>query len=80
MKEKMNNSSPELSAFKRAPALGLSQWENGNLTCSRLQDSKGFSERHRFPRRTTRLLRRSHLALPFRTSSNLPPDYGIQFG
>jgi len=28
----MNNSSPELKAFKRAPALGLSQWENGNLT------------------------------------------------
>ena len=28
----MNNSSPELEAFKRAPSLGLSQWENGNLT------------------------------------------------
>jgi len=27
-----NSSSPELRAFKRAPALGLSQWENGNLT------------------------------------------------
>jgi quercetin dioxygenase-like cupin family protein len=32
MKGNMNNSSPELKAFKRAPALGLSQWENGNLT------------------------------------------------
>ena len=28
----MNKSSPELKAFKRAPSLGLSQWENGNLT------------------------------------------------
>jgi mannose-6-phosphate isomerase-like protein (cupin superfamily) len=28
----MNNTSPKLMAFKRAPALGLSQWENGNLT------------------------------------------------
>jgi len=28
----MNNGSPELKAFKRAPSLGLSQWENGNLT------------------------------------------------
>jgi quercetin dioxygenase-like cupin family protein len=28
----MNNNSPELKAFKRAPSLGLSQWENGNLT------------------------------------------------
>jgi len=28
----MNSSSRELRAFKRAPALGLSQWENGNLT------------------------------------------------
>jgi mannose-6-phosphate isomerase-like protein (cupin superfamily) len=25
-------SSPELEAFKRAPSLSLSQWENGNLT------------------------------------------------
>jgi mannose-6-phosphate isomerase-like protein (cupin superfamily) len=32
MKANMNNSSPELEAFKRAPSLGLSQWENGNLT------------------------------------------------
>jgi hypothetical protein len=32
MYENMNNSSPELEAFKRAPSLGLSQWENGNLT------------------------------------------------
>src|SRR6516162_5180033 len=32
MKGNMNNSSPELKAFKRAPALSLSQWENGNLT------------------------------------------------
>jgi quercetin dioxygenase-like cupin family protein len=28
----MDNSSSELKAFKRAPFLGLSQWENGNLT------------------------------------------------
>ena len=28
----MNNTLPELKAFKRAPSLGLSQWENGNLT------------------------------------------------
>jgi len=28
----MNNSSSGLKAFKRAPSLGLSQWENGNLT------------------------------------------------
>jgi mannose-6-phosphate isomerase-like protein (cupin superfamily) len=32
MRGNMNSSSPELRAFKRAPALGLSQWENGNLT------------------------------------------------
>jgi quercetin dioxygenase-like cupin family protein len=32
MKRNMNDSSPELEAFKRAPSLGLSQWENGNLT------------------------------------------------
>ena len=28
----MNNTLPELQAFKRAPSLGLSQYENGNLT------------------------------------------------
>ena len=28
----MNNTLSELKAFKRAPAVGLSQWENGNLT------------------------------------------------
>jgi quercetin dioxygenase-like cupin family protein len=28
----MTNTLPELKAFKRAPSLGLSQWENGNLT------------------------------------------------
>jgi quercetin dioxygenase-like cupin family protein len=28
----MNNSLPKLNAFKRAPSLGLSQWESGNLT------------------------------------------------
>jgi len=28
----MNNSLPELKAFKRAQSLGVSQWENGNLT------------------------------------------------
>lgn len=27
-----NNTFPELKAFKRAPSLGLSKWENGNLT------------------------------------------------
>lgn len=32
LKGNMNNSLPELKAFKRAPSLGLSQWENGNLT------------------------------------------------
>jgi mannose-6-phosphate isomerase-like protein (cupin superfamily) len=32
MKGNMNNTSSPLTAFKRAPALGLSQWENGNLT------------------------------------------------
>jgi len=32
MKGNMNNNLPELKAFKRAPSLGLSQWENGNLT------------------------------------------------
>ena len=32
MKGHMNNALPKLQAFKRAPSLGLSQWENGNLT------------------------------------------------
>ena len=32
MKGNTNNSSPESKAFKRAQSLGLSQWENGNLT------------------------------------------------
>src|SRR5262249_21696842 len=32
MKGNVNNTIPELKAFKRAPSLGLSQWENGNLT------------------------------------------------
>jgi mannose-6-phosphate isomerase-like protein (cupin superfamily) len=32
MKGTVTNSSPELEAFKRAPFLSLSQWENGNLT------------------------------------------------
>ena len=32
MKGNVNNTLPELKAFKRAPFLGLSQWENGNLT------------------------------------------------
>ena len=32
MKGNMNNSLPELKAFKRAPSLGLSQWHHGNLT------------------------------------------------
>ena len=32
MKENTNNTSSPLTAFKRSPSLGLSQWENGNLT------------------------------------------------
>src|SRR5215813_4893660 len=32
MRANMNNSLPELKAFKRAQSLGVSQWENGNLT------------------------------------------------
>ena len=32
MKGQVNNALRELQAFKRAPSLGLSQWENGNLT------------------------------------------------
>ena len=32
MKGNMNNTSSPLTAFKRAPSLGLSQRENGNLT------------------------------------------------
>jgi len=32
VKKNMNNSSSGLKAFKRALSLGLSQWENGNLT------------------------------------------------
>ena len=32
MKGNMNHTSSPLTAFKRAPSLGLSQWENGNLT------------------------------------------------
>jgi len=32
MKRNVNNTILELKAFKRAPLLGLSQWENGNLT------------------------------------------------
>ena len=32
MKRNLNNTMPEIKAFKRAPLLGLSQWENGNLT------------------------------------------------
>jgi quercetin dioxygenase-like cupin family protein len=31
-KGNVNNTLPELKAFKRTPSLGLSQWENGNLT------------------------------------------------
>jgi len=31
-KGNVNNTLPELKVFKRAPSLGLSQWENGNLT------------------------------------------------
>ena len=32
MKANVNNTVPKLKAYKRAPFLGLSQWENGNLT------------------------------------------------
>src|SRR5215470_6474234 len=32
MKGNVSNTIPELRAFKRAPFVGLSQWENGNLT------------------------------------------------
>src|SRR5262249_27618078 len=32
MKTNLNNTIPELKAFKRAPFVGLSRWENGNLT------------------------------------------------
>jgi len=32
MKGNANNTMPGLKAFKRTPSLGLSQWENGNLT------------------------------------------------
>ena len=32
MKKSITNALAKLSAFKRAPSLGLSQWENGNLT------------------------------------------------
>ena len=32
MRGNMNSRLPEVRAFKRAPALSLSQWENGNLT------------------------------------------------
>ena len=32
MKGNVNNTISELKAFKRAPRVGLSQWENGNLT------------------------------------------------
>jgi mannose-6-phosphate isomerase-like protein (cupin superfamily) len=32
MKRNVNDTISELKAFKRAPLLGLSQWENGNLT------------------------------------------------
>ena len=32
MEKNMDNSLSGLKAFKRAPSLGLSQWENGNLT------------------------------------------------
>jgi len=32
MKGNVNNTKPDLKAFKRAPLVGLSRWENGNLT------------------------------------------------
>src|SRR5215831_70983 len=32
MKANVNNTVPKLKAYKRAPFVGLSQWENGNLT------------------------------------------------
>ena len=39
-KGNVNNTLPELKAFKRAPSLRLSQWENGNLTTN-LAEKKG---------------------------------------
>jgi hypothetical protein len=41
MKGNMNNTSSPLTAFKRAPSLGLSPWENGNLTTN-LAEKKDF--------------------------------------
>ena len=37
MKGNMDNTSSPLTAFKRAPSPGLSQWENGNLTTNLAQ-------------------------------------------
>jgi len=45
-------------------------------SCFRLLASRSFSGRHRFPRRTTRLLQTSHRQVPFGMSLNLPPITG----
>jgi hypothetical protein len=38
MKGHVNNTLPELQAFKRAPSLGLSEWGNGNFKAIRADD------------------------------------------
>ena len=40
-KGNMKNTLPELKAFKRTPSLGLSRWENGNLTTN-LGEKRGY--------------------------------------
>jgi hypothetical protein len=46
MKGNMNNTSSPLTAFKRAPSLGLSQRENGNLTTNLAEyDQPGVAAR-----------------------------------
>src|SRR2546430_16462036 len=53
MKGHVNNALPKPQAFKRAPSLGLSQWENGNLTTNlaEKQDTDGafFQEEAMLP-------------------------------
>ena len=41
MKGNMNNTLPELEAFKRAPSLEISKWENGNLTTNLAEKKAG---------------------------------------
>ena len=73
MKGKINNSSPELKGFKRAPSLGLSQWENGNLTTNlaETKDTNGAFLLVEAPI--------EHLHLQF-GAFELATEYGIQFG